>query len=306
MDRLKNAGFTDAMINRFFRPFMSGIFFNPALTTSSRLFNFVMRMLATGQNCLPSKGIGEVAAQLERGLPSGSVRLHAGVVGAVGELGGGGGGDDEGVGGSSSSRQISLQGGGVVTAKRAVVVAVEGPAAKTLLGEPLNVSPSARGAAVGTTCLYFAIDGPAPLPCPILYLNGDGPGLVNNCCFPSTVSSSYAPAGMSLASVSIVGVPDMTDEELEAAVRGELETWFGGSATGGAGASGAQPVSEWRHLRTYRIPFAQPNQITPTDLYRPVSLGKGLYVCGDHRSPATYDGAMLSGRLAAEAVIAAL
>jgi predicted NAD/FAD-dependent oxidoreductase len=30
----------------------------------------------------------------------------------------------------------------------------------------------------------------------------------------------------------------------------------------------------------------------------------GMYVCGDHRSPATFDGAMMSGRLAAEAVVA--
>jgi hypothetical protein len=35
--------------------------------------------------------------------------------------------------------------------------------------------------------------------------NGDGPGLVNNCCFPSSVASSYAPAGKNLASVSLIG-----------------------------------------------------------------------------------------------------
>lgn len=67
---------------------------------------------------------------------------------------------------------------------------------------------------------------------------------------------------------------------------------------------GPPPVSAWRHLKTYRIPFAQPSQTTPTDLRRSVSLGEGLYVCGDHRAPATFDGAMMSGRLAAEAVIA--
>jgi hypothetical protein len=29
--------------------------------------------------------------------------------------------------------------------------------------------------------------------------------LINNCCFPSAVSASYAPPGKSLASVSIIG-----------------------------------------------------------------------------------------------------
>ena len=69
--RLDAAGFSEEMTHRFFRPFMSGIFFNPELATSSRLFNFVMRMLATGQNCLPAKGIEAVATQLEAGLAAG-------------------------------------------------------------------------------------------------------------------------------------------------------------------------------------------------------------------------------------------
>ncbi len=37
-----------------------------------------------------------------------------------------------------------------------------------------------------------------PLPEPMLYLNGDGGGIINNMCFPSTVAPSYAPPGMLL------------------------------------------------------------------------------------------------------------
>jgi len=47
---------------------------------------------------------------------------------------------------------------------------------------------------VGTCCLYFSAPA-APYPDNILYLNGTGGGLVNNACFPSTVSATYAPAG---------------------------------------------------------------------------------------------------------------
>ena len=36
---------------------------------------------------------------------------------------------------------------------------------------------------------------------------------------------------------------------------------------------------------------------------RPVQLGGRLYVCGDHRDHATLDGALKSGRRAAEALI---
>jgi predicted NAD/FAD-dependent oxidoreductase len=90
-----------------------------------------------------------------------------------------------------------------------------------------------------------------------------------------------------------VGVPDLDDASLEQKVRLELMDMFGPS------------VETWKHLRTYRIPFAQPNQQVPTNLNRDVRLGDSTtYVCGDHRSPATFDGAMRSGRLAAEAVLA--
>ena len=61
------------MIDRFFRPFLGGIFFDTNLNTSSRLFQFVMRMLATGTNCLPAAGIGSVADQLAARLPPSSV-----------------------------------------------------------------------------------------------------------------------------------------------------------------------------------------------------------------------------------------
>jgi len=61
------------MIDRFFRPFLGGIFFDSGLSTSSRLFQFVMRMLATGTNCLPAGGIGSVTDQLAARLPENSI-----------------------------------------------------------------------------------------------------------------------------------------------------------------------------------------------------------------------------------------
>lgn len=145
----------------------------------------------------------------------------------------------------------------------------------------------------------------------MLYLNGEGRGIINNMCFPSTVSTSYAPPSTALVSVSTLGtLPELDDAQLEAAVRAELVKWWGAEAAG------------WEHLKTYRIPFAQPNQEPPTNLERPVSLGGGVYVCGDHREAATLDGACVgvlwlsaehdqhagalrSGRRAAEALLAA-
>ncbi len=75
--RAQAEGFSDSITAKFFRPFMGGIFFDRSLGTSSRLFEFVMRMLATGSNCLPVAGIGAVATQLAGRLPADAVRTNA-------------------------------------------------------------------------------------------------------------------------------------------------------------------------------------------------------------------------------------
>ena len=69
--------FSDAIIDRFFRPFLGGIFFDRDLNVTSRLFEFVMRCLATGQNCLPSRGIGAVGEQLAGQLPPDAIHTGA-------------------------------------------------------------------------------------------------------------------------------------------------------------------------------------------------------------------------------------
>ena len=72
--QLQKEGFTDAIIDRFFKPFLGGIFFDKDLNVTSRLFEFVMRMLASGENSLPANGIGAISEQLAAALPAGSIR----------------------------------------------------------------------------------------------------------------------------------------------------------------------------------------------------------------------------------------
>lgn len=54
-----------------------------------------------------------------------------------------------------------------------------------------------------------------------------------------------------LVSVSTVGTAEgMGEEELRQAVLDQMGEWFG-----------REEVVTWQHLKTYRIPFAQPNQV---------------------------------------------
>jgi len=51
-----------------------------------------------------------------------------------------------------------------------------------------------------------------------------------------------------------------------------------------------------------RIPHGQPGQDAPFSPKKNVSLGEGLFVCGDHRDTGSIQGAMFSGRRTAEMV----
>jgi len=138
-----------------------------------------------------------------------------------------------------------------------------------------------------TVCLYYSA-ATDPIGKRILALKGDRAGLINHVCVPSSVTPSYAPEGSSLVSVSLVGEDETTD--LEERVRLELADWFGPS------------VNAWKHLRTDHIrealPSATPGHAGPT------FGGKGdVLVCGDHKTSASIEGAIISGLSVADKIL---
>src|SRR4029453_10319033 len=68
-------GFSDTIVDRFFRPLFGGGLLDRELGPSSRMFEFVYRMLALGDVSLPARGMGAITEQLAGGLPADRVRL---------------------------------------------------------------------------------------------------------------------------------------------------------------------------------------------------------------------------------------
>lgn len=64
-DALRARGLSDDVIDRFFRPFLAGVFLEDQLTTSSRFFDLVWRSFARGTQCVPATGMGAIPAQLD-------------------------------------------------------------------------------------------------------------------------------------------------------------------------------------------------------------------------------------------------
>lgn len=67
-DYLIDYGFSKKVIERFFKPFFAGIFLEPELNTSNRMFQFVYKMFAEGYATIPKLGMGEISAQLRSNL----------------------------------------------------------------------------------------------------------------------------------------------------------------------------------------------------------------------------------------------
>lgn len=65
---LQGYGFSESCIDYFFRPFFSGIFLEPGLESSSRMFAFVYKMFSEGKAAIPRLGINQVALQLKSRL----------------------------------------------------------------------------------------------------------------------------------------------------------------------------------------------------------------------------------------------
>lgn len=263
LEALRAEGFSESIIERFFRPFLGGVFLENQLDTTVRKLEFVMRNFARGDTAIPALGMAEIPRQLAAALPASAIRLKTRV---------------KAIDGNS----VHLEGGEFLTAK-AVVIATEAGGAERLLGRSDPPSDSNS-----VTCLYFTATS-APVSEPILLLNGEGEGPVNNLTVLSAVSPEYAPPGRHLISISVVDSAAAAAPDLEERVRRQSLDWFGACA------------KKWELLRIDRIPHAVPSQrVAPEKSAR---LRDNLYQCGDHCGIASLNTALTSGAAAAQAVL---
>ena len=162
---------------------------------------------------------------------------------------------------------------------KAIIVATDQPSSSELL-KTAEIASRVAG------CVYFAADE-APTHEKFVVLDGTGRGPVLNAAVLSNIAPSYAPPGQHLI---VAALPGVINGDLEEMSRDQLRTWWG------------PQVDAWRHIKTYRIAHAGPAQLPPFNPKQKVSLGDGLFVCGDHRDTGSIQGALYSGRRCGEAV----
>ncbi|MBF9071105.1 FAD-dependent oxidoreductase [Streptacidiphilus sp. NEAU-YB345] len=271
-DALRERGIPAATVDGFLRPLLTALLSDPALGTSSRVADLVLRGYARGGLCLPARGVGAVPLAVAERLPAGTVRLGV--------------------------RVTAIAANGVETERhgrfgcRAVVVATDARSAGELL-------PGLHQPAHHPVTTYYHVAETSPVAEPVLVLDATPGALVSHTLVLSDVHRSYAPSGALVASTVLGRAAEThtTEAEAEAGKAAEPEVRRSLARLYDTDTSG------WRFLTVRHFADALPAMPPPHVFRRPVRVLHGLYVCGDHRGTSTVQGALTSGRRAADALL---
>jgi protoporphyrinogen oxidase len=262
---LKEFGYSDTIINRFYKPFFRGVFLEKNLDTDAQFFKFLFSQFAKGNVVVPENGMQAIPEQIAAHLSPNQIRLQTPVE-------------------KIEDKTVYLQNGETITAET-IVIATDAFAADRLLERNQRTTYNS------TDCLYFSCDIPFQLfEVPYLIINANEAELIHHIVVLSAFAPSYAPEGKVLISVSIVGKNSFSEMELIKKVQQELKQWFGKEYA-------------WQHLRTYRIPEALPQYFEKPSSDTSLKLNDFMYQCGDHTAYPSLNAAMKTGREVAEMIL---
>ena len=264
--QLSKYGFSSKMIDRFYKPFFSGIFLENNLSTSNIMFDFVMKMFSEGDAAIPSLGMEEIPKQLVLLLPENTIKYNYKVS-------------------KIEDKTIHTECGAIFTSDK-IIIATEAT------GFAEKYIPKAQTKSHQVTNLYFEATT-SPTKKAIVILNAsENKKWVNNLTIMSNLSSDYAPKGKVLLSVSNNGISDIDDETLANNVKNELKQWYGNQ------------VMNWKLLKVYKINYALPDlSFLKNDLEeKDLKINENIFICGDHLLNGSINAAMKSGRIVAELI----
>ncbi|MDN3203583.1 NAD(P)/FAD-dependent oxidoreductase [Algoriphagus sediminis] len=264
---LQEYGFSPQIIENFFLPFFRGIFLEPHLNTSSRMFEFVFKMFSIGHAAIPAKGMGEIPEMLRKQLSKTQIFFDSPV--------------DE-----VKGTEIYLKDGSSLEADKVIIAT-----------QPDKVMPQLQGQFAEpqrVTNLYFSTQK-SFIARPMIGLIPGTKGLINNIVYMSDVSSEYSSEGRALLSVTVLD-HDYSGDELVKKVQAELERISRVKAE--------YFHHEKTYEIGYALPKLEDlkYEIPPTE----AKIVDNVYLAGDFLLNGSINASMTSGRIAAQAVIGSL
>ncbi len=273
---LREWGFSERYLSNFIAPFYGGITLDRSLGTSKRVFEYTFKALSEGRTAVPSEGMGAITRQLAERAEQAGAEIVTGE--AVTEL-------------KRKRRHATVITDDDRRAVDAVVVATQPTVAARLTGnEDIPTD------AVGCVTQYYRLDGP-PLDTGNRLLLNAGDTTPNTIVPLSEVAPEYAAGDEQLLNATFLGkdVFETSSEQLAARTHKTLEAWYP-----------ERSFESLSRLETDRIQFAQFAQPPGTHDSLPDVRdgGRRTYLAGEYTEWSSIQGAIKSGRTAAEAVLA--
>lgn len=198
MAYLEDFGFSKEMITDFFKPFFSGIFLEPLLETSSRMFEFVYKMFGEGHAALPKAGIEAIPKQLQQHLRCTEIKFNTHVA-------------------SVQQGEILLTSGASITTDFTIIATDTSQLIKNLANTPVEWKSCEN--------LYFETKSRV-ISKALIGLIPNPDALINNIFYHTSIQTSKNPAH-ELLSVTVVKDHELSNEELIKRVEGELKKYCG-------------------------------------------------------------------------------
>ncbi len=196
IEYLRERGFSVQMNSEFFKPFFAGIFLEPELSTSSRMFEFVYKMFGEGMAALPKAGMEAIPKQLKDSLKQTEFLFDTKVTSVV-------------------DTKITLENGTDLETDFIIIATAPSPMVPNLRGQGLSWK--------SCDTLYFEVEGPTDSK-PLISLVTDENALINNLFYHNTLDVAQK-GKKELLSVTVVKDHDLSDEGLIATVKAELSTY---------------------------------------------------------------------------------
>lgn len=244
--------------------FLTGVLLEDEGRTSNAFALLLARKFLKGTASLPEQGMQRLPELLAAALHT-PVELNTPV--------------EEATGG-----RVRTAGGESIDADL-VVLATDPQSAERLSGRP---SPTGKGV---TTHWYATDEPPTELKTIILDQCDREVGPVVNTAVMSNVAPSYAPVGRHLVQASSLLRPGQ-DPVADADVLAHVAQIY------------ATDTSGWELVRRDDIPYALPEQPAPFTNRSALEVETGLILAGDHLDTGSIQGAMVSGRRAADGWLA--
>lgn len=264
IDFLKSYGFSDKIIQNFFKPFFKGIFLEEQLETSSRMFKFVFKMFAEGNAAIPEHGMQQIPLQLHKKLLRTETRFNTPVKAVEGTT-------------------ITLEAGNLIEADSIIVAT-----------QPDSLFPQVEGQFAkgrGVVNVYFSL-AKSFIAQPMIAIVPDETFLINNLVFLTDVSKAYAIEDRALLSVTIVKSVSINDK-LPKLLAIEL------SALTGISSEFFEHVATYEVPNALPVVSDMQYQVPATNF----KLYDNVFLAGDYILNGSINAAMTTGRKAAEALI---